>query len=150
MEWVSLYSANTQPTPAEIAQYINHPLWIKLTTYLQDNYQVEPKYTYSSCSAQPGWNVKYQKGGKSLCTLYPMDGFFIAMVTIGRKEEVEAELLASTFTEYMQALMKKADKLNGARWLMIEVTDAEILENVKTLIRLRRQIKGGEHAKTNN
>ncbi|WP_423245054.1 DUF3788 family protein [Heliorestis acidaminivorans] len=25
--------------------------------------------TYSKCSAQPGWNVKYKKSGKSLCTL---------------------------------------------------------------------------------
>jgi hypothetical protein len=36
--------------------------------------------------------VKYQNSGKSLCTLYPMEGYFIALVVIGAKEEEEVEM----------------------------------------------------------
>ena len=32
--------------------------------------------------------------------------------------------------------------MNGARWLMIRVTDAQVLEDVKKLIRLRVAPKG--------
>lgn len=65
---------------------------------------------YSTCSFQPGWNVKYKKGGKSLCTLYPMDGYFIALVVVGPKEEEEVKICmdAGLFTTYVKELYDKA------------------------------------------
>ena len=90
MSWVNLYSADRQPTKAEIAEYIANPLWDEMNDFLRKNYKVEPSYSYSACSGQPGWNIKYQKAGRSLCTLYPMSGYFIALVVIGAKEQVEA------------------------------------------------------------
>jgi hypothetical protein len=109
---------------------------------LRESYGVQPSYDYSTCSGQPGWNVKYKKGGRALCTLYPMPGFFIALVTIGAKEETEAELLAPTFTNHVQELMKTAARVMGARWLMIHVTDEQVLDDVKRLIRIRYKIRG--------
>lgn len=141
MEWIELYSAGNQPTKEQIAEFIATPLWEELNDFLQENYEVEPKYSYSNCSGQPGWNVKYQKAGRSLCTLYPMDGFFIALVVIGAKEEVEAEFLMPTLTVHVQDLMKSSAAVMGGRWLMIQVTDEQILEDVKSLIQVRRKIK---------
>lgn len=31
--------------------------------------------------------MKYRKSGRSLCTLYPMDGHFVALVVIGEHEK---------------------------------------------------------------
>ncbi len=142
MEWVKLYGPNRQPTEADISQYIANPLWEKLQAFLKESYAVEPVHQYSKCSSQPGWNVKYQKAGRSLCTLYPMPGFFIALVVIGAKEEAEAELMMPIFTGHVQGLMRTAGSMAGARWLMIHVTDEAVLEDVTRLIRLRRKIKG--------
>ena len=141
MEWVNLYASDKQPSAAEIAEYISSPLWADLNSFLQENYEVEPSYSYSSCSGQPGWNIKYQKAGRSLCTLYPMDGFFIALVVIGNKEQMEAELILPTFDESIQETYKSADAVMGGRWLMIHVTSERILDDVKDLIQIRRKIK---------
>lgn len=92
---------------------------------------------YSKCSAQPGWNIKYQKSGKSLCTLYPMEGYFIALVVIGEKERPQAELLMPALTPYTQEIYHNAGGLNGARWLMLNVTAEDVLQDVKSLIMLR-------------
>jgi hypothetical protein len=81
--------------------------------------------------------VKYKKGGRALCTLYPDDGAFTAMVTVGSKEAAEADLLLPTFSDYLRELYDRTQAFNGARWLMIRVTEARVLEDVKTLIRLR-------------
>jgi len=89
----------------------------------------------------PGWNVKYKKSGRALCTLYPDAGSFIALVTIGQKESTEAELMLRTFTPYLQALYARVKTYNGARWLMIHVTDGGILSDVKRLIALRVPVK---------
>lgn len=141
MEWIKAYPADIQPTDTQISDFISSPLWEDLNSFLSESYEVEPKYSYSVCSGRPGWNVKYQKAGKSLCTLYPMENLFIALVVIGAKEEVEAEFLAPTFTEQVQGLMKTTGGLAGARWLMIHVTDNETLDDVKRLIQIRRKIK---------
>lgn len=141
MDWVNLYTADKQPTEAEIAEYIASPLWSDLNDFLQKNYEVEPSYSYSTCSGQPGWNVKYQKGGRSLCTLYPMPDFFIALVVIGAKEAMEAEPMLLSCDESIQNMYNGAVAMMGARWLMIHVTSEKILEDVKLLIQLRRKIK---------
>ncbi len=141
MEWVNLFGANKQPSEKEIADFINSPLWAELNNFLQESYSVTPSYSYSTCSGQPGWNIKYQKAGRSLCTLYPMDGFFIALVVIGAKEQTEAELLITTCTDYVRNLFSKSASVVGGKWLMINVTDEKILDDVKNLIQTRRKIK---------
>lgn len=141
MDWVNLYPADKQPSPAEIAEYIASPLWDNLNAFLQESYEVSPIYNYSTCSGQPGWNVKYQKAGRALCTLYPMPGFFIALVVIGTKEDVEASLVIPTCDQRIQALYNNTAAIMGGRWLMIPVTSDKILNDVKRLIQLRRKIK---------
>jgi hypothetical protein len=140
MEWMQAYPQSNQPTAEQISDYIANPLWENLNGFLKFSYQVEPTYAYSGCSGQPGWNVKYQKAGRSLCTLYPMPGFFIALVVIGNKEQTEAELLLPTFSEHVQDLYGTAASVMGGRWLMIHVTDEHVLEDVKRLIQIRRKV----------
>lgn len=90
---------------------------------------------------QPGWNLKYQKSGKSLCTLYPMEGFFIALVVIGNKESYEADLCLPSLSCYMQNLYHNTVSSAGSRWLMINVTEASVLEDVIRLIQIRSKSK---------
>ncbi len=139
MEWSELYSADNKPTFEDIAQYISSGLWPELNTYLQQTYSTVPKLSYSSCAWQPGWNVKYQKSGKSLCTLYPMQGFFIALVVIGERERAETELSLPLFSEYFRRLYEQTVGGNGQKWLMIHVTSGEVLDDVKRCVGIRRQ-----------
>ena len=141
MEWNFLYGSDQEPDNEHIRNFIGRaaPLWIELRTYLEDTYKVPSKMSYSNCSGQPGWNVKYQKSGKSLCTLYPMEDFFISLVVIGVKEEaeVEAAMTLGLFTPYLQELYGRTSFSCGGRWLMISVKDHEVLEDVKRLIAIR-------------
>lgn len=146
MEWSLIYGDDLQPDNVDITDFIGKgaPLWTDLQSYLDSAYHVPPKMAYSRCSAQPGWNVKYQKSGKSLCTLYPMVGYFIALVVIGTMEEAETEAAVALgeFTPYIQKLYRSTAFSCGGRWLMIQVTDYEILEDVKKLIAIRVRPKG--------
>jgi hypothetical protein len=137
MEWSTIYDQNRPPSLEAISSYVNTELWQRLNSFLQNTYHIQPKLSYSSCSMQPGWNVKYQKGGKSLCTLYPMEGFFIALVVIGSKESLEAELMLSSYSEYTQSLYRNTAYSAGGRWLMINVSESAILDDVINLIQIR-------------
>jgi len=144
MNWSQLFNANQQPTYEDIKEFIGQggPFWSELLAYIDFRYQVQPKMSYSKCSAQPGWNVKYQKNSKSLCTLYPMEGYFIALVVVGEKEKEEVEMALGTFTPYVQNLYKKTSFSCGGRWLMIEVRDKSVLDDIKSLITIRVKTKG--------
>lgn len=126
-----------QPTLDDINNYVGSELWSNLNAFLEDTYKVQPKFSYSQCSMQYGWNVKYQKSGKSLCTLYPMDGFFIALVVIGNKENLEVELMLPSLSSYTQNLYQNTAFSAGGRWLMIRVTEPEILDDVIRLVQIR-------------
>lgn len=141
MEWCRLYNQSAEPSMQDISDYIHNELWQKLNLFLQSEYKIKPQLSYSRCKAQPGWNVKYRKSGKSLCTLYPMDGYFIALVVIGEKENHELELTLSSYSEYVQTLYKNTPFSCGGRWLMIDVTEPSALDDVLRLIQIRAKPK---------
>lgn len=141
MEWNHLFDSTLEPNDENVKEFIGaaEPLWTELQAYLEETYHVLPKISYSKCSAQTGWNVKYQKSGKSLCTLYPMEDFFIALVVVGVKEEaeVEAAMTMGAFSDYVRELYRRTSFSCGGRWLMIRVTEQAVLDDVKRLISMR-------------
>lgn len=137
MGWNELYNANKEPTFKNIEKFINNELWKDINDFIENTYNISPALSYSSCSGQPGWNVKYKKSGKSLCTLYPMEGYFIALIVIGNKEMNETEFILPSLSKHVQELYKNSPFSLGGKWLMINVTDKKILEDVEMLIKIR-------------
>ena len=141
MIWNECFPAAKQPKEEQIADFINHPLWQKMNQYLQQAYETKPKYNYSGCSMQAGWNIKYAKGGKSLCTLYPMKVYFIALVVVGKKEMTAAEELMPLLTSYVQQVFTETKAGQGQKWLMLDIKEFAVLEDALKLIALRRKPK---------
>lgn len=132
-------NGNQKPSVEVIRSYVNSPLWEQLCRHIEEQYCTAPMIEYSRCSMQRGWNVKYKKGGRTLCTLYPMMGYYIALVVIGEKERTETELALPLVTGYLQNLYYETKTSMGQKWLMIQVTDDKILEDVKKCIAIRRR-----------
>ena len=142
MNWFEAYPKSQEPTLQQISDFIASPLWNGLCSWAESSYTIAPKVEHSTCSGAPGWNVKYKKSGRALCTLYPDRGQFTALISVGAKEATEAELLLPTCSDYIRELFARTQTFNGARWLMIHINDAQVLEDVKKLIRLRVAPKG--------
>lgn len=137
MNWAETYQWSNEPSPEDIGRFVNSSLWDELCLFVGDTYSVLPKIEYSRCSMQKGWNVKYRKSGKSLCVLYPMDSYFIALIVISEKAQMETELIMSGCCEYVRSLFEKTPYFRGNKWLMIEVKDAATLQDVKGLVAIR-------------
>lgn len=141
MQWSELFDSSRQPANSEIKEFIGIPLWDDLTDYLQQTFKAVPQLFYSGCSMQKGfwmgWNVKYKKSGKALCTLYPKQGYFIALIAVGAKEIAEADLLIPLCDEYTQNLYRQTEYGVFGKSLAVEVTNENILHDVKNLIALR-------------
>lgn len=137
MNWVELYPKDKEPSLDEISAYVGTTQWLNINSWLQSTYRTVPKRSYSACSGAPGWNVKYQKSGKSLCTLYPGAEEYIALVVIGNKETAETELILSTLCPQIQEKYNRVPFVCGGKWLMIEIRDDQTLDDVKRLIEIR-------------
>lgn len=137
MDWRAAFNREHQPQPAEMEAFINSPFWQTLCNYIEDTYQIQPQYAYSTCSMQEGWSIRYRKGVRAICSMYPMEGYFMCMVSIGRKELADAEELIKGCSQYTQRLFEKTDLFNGGKLLLAKVQDENVLEDVKKLIALR-------------
>ena len=71
-----------------------------------------------------------------MCTLYPVDGFFTVLV-VGKRENAKVEMIFSSLSYYVQKLYINAVSTTGYRWLMINITDEEILSDLIRLIRIK-------------
>ena len=141
MQWNERFSSENKPSENQIKEFVDSPLWDDLDDFLKQTYNVKPKVAYSKCSMDngmwKGWNVKYQKSGKSLCTLYPKQGYILSLVPIGPREMNEAELLVTLCTEYTQELFKRSGGLGGGKSLAFVVENETVLQDMKELIALR-------------
>ena len=66
---------------------------------------------------------------------------YCGMVSVGAKEAPEAELALNGCTAYVRQLYQDTAPFNGGRWMMIEVRNGEVLEDVKELIGIRMRKK---------
>lgn len=142
MEKFDIANRDIQPDKNQLIDLVGSPLFEELLKHIENEYKVLPEFSYSGCSLQPGWNVKYKKSGKALCTIYPLKGEFIVLIVVGQKEKDEVEFKLGSFSNYTKNLYENTKEGMGQRWLMIEVKDEATLQDVKELIAIRRNSKG--------
>ena len=113
-----VFNKENQPTEAEIKDFIGTEIFTHFTdldNHLREDYKIKPKLAYSSCAMDNniwrGWNIKYQKSGKSLCAIYPQQGYFMVLVP-GKPFEVRNE---DTVGEVKLALEIRRDEISAKK-----------------------------------
>ncbi|MCI9002701.1 MAG: DUF3788 domain-containing protein [Oscillibacter sp.] len=137
MTWAQLFPPDRPPSLEELDRYAGNSLWPELRQYLKDAYGAEPRREYSRCGLEPGWNVKFKKGSKALTTVYLRPGYVTAMISVAPKDEAAAEGVLLTCTEETRERYRNTASSKMGRWLMLDLTSLEVLEDVKALLALR-------------
>ena len=100
MKWSECYGKGQKPDFAAVEAFVGETLWGEFHAFMEANCPAAPKFEYSACTMQTGWNIKYKKAGKNVCTVYPMEGYLICMILIGGDGALEAEARLEEFTPY--------------------------------------------------
>ena len=135
--WAQRFPMDRPPSMEELDRYADNPLWPEFRQFLKDAYGAEPQPVYSRCGLEPGWNVKFKKGSKALATVYFRPGYATAMVSVAPRDEAAAEAALLTCTEYVKELYRRTSSSKMGRWLMLDLTSPEVLEDVKALLAVR-------------
>ncbi len=137
---IDLQDKNHCPTLAELAEYVRNPVFIRFCSGIKEKYKCSEKIEFSCCSMERGWNVKFKKSGRTLCTLYPRESYFTAMVVIGNKEKESVEAILPECTVRLREIYAQTKEGNGQRWLMVDLEDEDDLyRDVLRLVDIRRK-----------
>ena len=136
---IDIQDRRRQPALEELFPLVGGGLLEGFHRHLKDTYQALCGIQYSGCCGMPGWNILYRKAGRSLCRVYPREGYMVVLVVIGPKEKEGAEALLPALSVPMRDLYHNTQEGMGQKWLMAEVgEEGPMLEDVKRLIALRR------------
>lgn len=140
MEADLILNRSLEPSMLQIGAYVQGGAgkrWADITAYIEREFGVKPQTAYSVCSGKPGWNVKYKKSGKALCTLYPEREKYIALVVLNTNDMERFDAVKTAYSPYLNTLYEKCALFNGTKWLMISVTGDDIQEDLKKLLHLK-------------
>ena len=128
------------PSIGELSDYVSNPVFIHFCSEMERRYGTVSLLSFSSCSWEKGWNIKFRKAGRSLCTLYVREGFFTVLIVIGEKERSDVERILPQLPQRLREIYLKTPSGNGQKWLMIDVEDEdEIYHGVFSLLDIRRK-----------
>jgi len=141
MQWHELMDQSEVPKRSDILEFLGPagPVWVELTRYILQEYQVKPQLSYSHSSYLPGWFLQYQQNGQTLCNIYPRQDYFVTLIVVHREDEdavkgaVENEQVSSIIRDlYCNSILSSA-----GRWLMIEVESREVLTDITRLLTIK-------------
>ncbi len=88
------------------------------------------------------YEYKYRRGGKTLCALYARQHGLGFMVILGQKERQAFENQRASFSQEIQELYDTTKTYHDGKWLMLEIQDMHLAEDMQTLLRIKRRPNG--------
>lgn len=136
MKWSELYPKENPPVLSDVTAWVDSPLWEEFLAWMSGRGMMTA-LEYSRCGMDPGWNVKGKKKSKAICALYPRQGFFTYLVVLGPRLVPLAEGLMEDCTPETRQRFSEASPMGGSRWVVLDVTGPELLEDAKRLSALK-------------
>lgn len=124
---IDLQNKDHCPTIEEVGGYVRNPVFSQFCAELMETYACREKIEYSKCSMASGWNLKFKKSGKSLCTIYPREQYFTVLLVVGRKEREPFEAMLPDCTPVLRDMYTRTKEGCGQRWLMIDLENRDEL-----------------------
>lgn len=128
------------PSEAEIISLIGPASWKgweMITRYVRDYYEVDESWGRGGKAWT--YELKFRKGGKTLCCLYAREGECGFMVIFGGKERDRFDNERDQFSELVKTVYDEARTYHDGKWMMIPVRGEEILPDASKLLMIKRK-----------
>lgn len=85
------------------------------------------------------YEYKFRKGGKTLCAFYFKDKTLGFMIIFGKDERTKVEEIRNELSSNVIETYDNAQTYYDGKWVMFDITDNSILEDLKKLLLIKRK-----------
>jgi hypothetical protein len=127
-----------EPTEEEMVSFMGErakEAWLETRQFLEDRHDLVRETMFYG--AKYGWTVRYRKGGKTLCSLFPEKGGFTVLIVLGRKESEKALSSGGELSSKIRKLLGDTEQLQDGRWLWIRLLTTSDTDDVKKLLQIK-------------
>lgn len=93
--------------------------------------------------------LKFRQGAKTILTIYIHDNKYTFLIIFGKKEREYFEMHRNDFSQYILAYYDNSKTFHDGKWMYIDVSTLEQLEEVKKLIVIKKKPNRKHFAKDN-
>lgn len=83
--------------------------------------------------------LKWRRGGKTLCALYAREGCVGFMVILGKAEREKFEIARGDYSPEVQSAYDNAQTYHDGKWIMLEPTDESLFDDFMRLLAIKRR-----------
>lgn len=127
---------NSRPNEAEVAGALRGASgrWTKLAGYVRSTYAAREEFKYLYGKTY-GWGLQFRSKGKLLLSLFPNDGYFVALIILGVGDLGEAEKL--DLHDHAREAIEAANLYAEGKWLSVAVRGSDDLSDVRNLLKIK-------------
>lgn len=85
------------------------------------------------------YEYKFKKGGKTLCAFYFKENVLGFMLIFGKDERAKVEEIRKELSPDVLETYDNAQTFHDGKWVMFEITDDSLLEDLKKLLLIKRK-----------
>ena len=85
------------------------------------------------------YEYKFRKSGKTLCAFYFKDNTLGFMIIFGKDERSKLEEIRNELSSDVLETYDNAQTYHDGKWVMFDITDNSILEDLKKLLLIKRK-----------
>jgi hypothetical protein len=113
--------------------------WDKLLGGINADYMMDELWTEGKRESAYRDELKFRRGGKTLITLYIREGFFKAVVILGKKERTKFEENLTGFSDAIRKIYDDTHTYHDGKWLGIDVYDTDLIDDIMKLLHIKRK-----------
>ncbi|HAH97624.1 MAG TPA: hypothetical protein DHD79_04485 [Firmicutes bacterium] len=83
--------------------------------------------------------LKFKQGKKTVLTIYIHEDKYTFLIIFGKVERGMFETVKDEFSQYIQSYYDSSKTYHDGKWMFIDVTTLEVLEEIKKLIMLKKK-----------
>ncbi len=127
------------PTEAEMSAWTGSAAdcWRMLREEVEGRFGLPPETAYGG--AKYGWQIRYRKGGRTLCTLFPERHACTVLIVLGSKETARAAGLLDGLSTPVRDAFDGAGRYADGLWMWPRVQTPDDVASVVTLLGLKRR-----------